>query len=343
MNLKPYPLTWVITVVGLFPFIYIALYTYPIADDFCYADVGRQGLLYSFGEFYQWWNGRYFASLLTSLHPISFGLTEQSYLVFGFIFSSTILSMYYFTRAFIAKSFAVPLTLLLLTHTFLIMPDITGAFYWAAAGNTYQIGVCLLMLIIARLHTSQDRSWRSPAIILLLIILSGGSVEIASVLNVLIFLFLALYHLGKSKKISFNYLLYLSASIITFLINYFSPGTAFRSSKFPNKRQFFYSFFEAFIESFDQIISLIFSPLFLFTTLSFFIFFNCIKDKLKPLNWPIYIPILVGIGVVYIVNFTAFYGMGQAPKARTFNFSIFLIYLSWVLTIIHIIQKSKIP
>lgn len=136
---------------GLSAFLALSFYSFPLADDWCFAGSARGGVFHAVAGWYKSWSGRYFSHLVNSLTPATldragwYPLVPLSLLIgFGY-------ALFQWFGLILAEGSGSREDRLLWTLGFCLvflstMPEHLSAFYWAAAAQTYTLGTILALV-----------------------------------------------------------------------------------------------------------------------------------------------------------------------------------------------------
>jgi hypothetical protein len=175
---------------SLAPFVLLAFYAHPEADDYVFASVAReQGFFASQRWWYAAWTGRFFSTAVLSAFPLATDLIRGYSLVPPVLLLAHVAALWAMLRA-LGKSLpgllperaalpaAVALTALYVTQ----MPSPREGFYWLAGAITYELALVLAMLLAAcglsvRRGVSAARRTAATVVCALLAVAVAGSNE----------------------------------------------------------------------------------------------------------------------------------------------------------------------
>jgi hypothetical protein len=167
------------------PFLLIAAYAHPIADDFCYAILGSYGSLdipnlpahASPGLdslrnaqifHYTQWSGRYFSTIFLTSYSLILDFFAAYKYIPVFIFLVLFLSMFALFRAIasasrlLSKSQSFWGALALFVIYIVALPATSEGFYWFAGSITYEFGAATMLFLIALLVSGRDFATFKP-------------------------------------------------------------------------------------------------------------------------------------------------------------------------------------
>ena len=206
------------------------------ADDYLF--IGELSN-YSFSEVYQklyfTWNGRWTYNFIILLFLQFYNFP---YFLFGFNVLSTVLllgSMYSFFKQLnihFKTSFEHTKLLsftLILCGIFFFFTHLTGqSWFWISASLAYLWSCIFFLWGMSSFIKKQPQIW-GYVILIISGLFIGGSNEVLAILTILLIAY-SLF-IGNHSVVKWMSLL---AVLISFIINYFSPGTAFRDSITPS-------------------------------------------------------------------------------------------------------------
>ncbi len=178
---------------ALLPFIIIAQYNYPSADDFAGAVRDAQhGFAFVIRDTYLHWSGRYFATAVARVNPLlyhSFAAYKWYAVALLFAFAAALVVL---VRAITAEYFSWwqtgALCSILLVLYLAVLPSTAEGFYWFSGSYIYQTANVFFMLLLALLVKIQSIQRRTVklffiAMACLLAICIIGSNEISMVIT----------------------------------------------------------------------------------------------------------------------------------------------------------------
>ena len=183
---------------ALLPFVFLARYDHPSADDYGYAlQLPTHGLWHMVTDYYFNWTGRYSIAFIYWFSPVNYHSLAQ-YRIFPvlmiFLFTvAAILMLKSLVGQYLSFPQVIGLTCLLVFLYFSKAPSISEAFYWYSGASVYQLANILGMLLVAVLVRRNGRQktavWQIPLCALLCIIIIGCN-EVSLIITVLF----TLYH-----------------------------------------------------------------------------------------------------------------------------------------------------
>src|SRR5438552_8190222 len=132
------------------PFVVLAAYAYPTADDFDYAmDTRLEGYWPAFSHQYTGWNGRFASNLLVLANPMVADSATTYRVVAAAMFVVTIAAIYVFIRAIAGSGLdrrVAAVCALAWCGAYLAgVPALGENFYWYTGAVTYQLSSVVLL------------------------------------------------------------------------------------------------------------------------------------------------------------------------------------------------------
>lgn len=204
-NIKNFvPILWV--TIGLLMVLILSInsfFTFPSSDDFVYyIDSHAMG----FGKFQKWhylnWGGRYVPNaVLGSFNFESLGLILYKVLPLGMIWG-LFLSMFFFIKKVLKLNnrLTIFLSCVMFLCYGLSLLSTAQQFYWLPGSITYNLGICLCLIIWGSLENLNHRNF---VLIFILVFLLNGTNEICMLMfNISLVFFNGISPNYKSKNIS---------------------------------------------------------------------------------------------------------------------------------------------
>jgi len=199
---KPNFLYWLMIAAGVYallPYLLIAPYNQPAADDFSGAvrDV-HQGLSAVFVDTYTHWSGRYFATLVARINPLlyhSYAAYKWYAVVLLVAFTSSLFFLVReFTKNYLSWKQTLGLSSLLLFLYLAVMPGTAEGFYWFSGSYVYQTANVFYMLVLAILSKLQKPisttlRWVYLSVAVLLAVCIMGCNEISLIITCCVVVF----------------------------------------------------------------------------------------------------------------------------------------------------------
>ncbi len=348
----------VLLILVLLPYIYISLFTNPVADDFMYAHKAKaQDLFPALLEEYLTWNGRYISNIFVLKNPIVYGSFTGYKIVPVLIIIATIGSVSFFIKVITQNYFnkiqrytgALFFTVLFLSQ----MPKISEGIYWYTGSVTYQLGhislLCFIALLGAFYRKSQSVSskWILFSSLILLAFITIGfneTIMIATLCFIFsLYLVFKLSHLKNSR-----YLIILAISIIIFCgFMIFSPGNAIRESHFIDNHKLFSSLYLSTGQTIRYFLKWSFSIPLLLISIYYYLINKQLSKNIPLFRASFYLtPILSSallLTVIFIGFFPSYWATGDLGQLRSVNTSYFLFLIMWFVNLTVIYNRFKLP
>ncbi len=322
----------------LIPFFALSNYSFPAADDFCYAQnfIAENSFLALWRHSLNW-SGRYFSYLLQGSYPNWFGLFES----YRFIAPVLLVLTYAAALALVSQLLGSRsswflkgvLALAFLLAYLLGMPEPASGFYWMAGAFTYQVGNIILLVVLAMcvksLSGESDTGRYSFAFFGLAIVAGAGTNE-TTMLVIFGIMHIATLLAWILRKRLTPWAWLLSLTYICFLIVYFSPGNESRVAAFPNAHDISYALARCLYFGSVLMIQWLEQPLFWVYLALLFIasVFALPAHSLRIPLWLILVMLAGTLALPFVALFPAWWSMGGPAPERTINVIYFLFLLS---------------
>ncbi len=351
-------LVFIFLILALLPYLYVSIYTNPIADDFTYAFKGKSESLIKtlIGEYLNW-NGRYTSNVFVLLNPIVFGCFWGYKVTPIFIIFALFFSILFLFSTITEKKFKVLqrwIISLVLTLLYLYqMPIISEGIYWYTGAVTYQLGSVLfliylsLLILFFRKKFILNKRLIHLFILALLIAVTIGFNEIIMIVMFILSIYIwVIFKQNKTKK--HKYLTFILICTIIFCsIVFFAPGNSGRESHFTINHHFLNSLLSSFAQtirfSLDWVSSL---PLILLSILYYKVN-KKLSTQLIIFSKSFYLTPIISVFtlflLVFIGSFPAYWATGILGQHRTMNVSYLLFILMWFINLTVIYNKFEFP
>ncbi|TWP24414.1 hypothetical protein ETU10_04000 [Apibacter muscae] len=310
------------SILALFPFLLLCLFTQPTLDDFGYAlNLSDKSFIETQINIYMNWSSRYTATGLLILNPIQWDSWNGYKLIsLGMIVLFVIATFYMFYKITTNNTITIILGCSFIFCYLFMIPEIVSSFYWLAGSATYHLANILLIFFVGlSISYYNQKSLLKILMLFLLVFLIIGCNEISMIyLDICIFI-IFIYSYFKKKKLNSNWLILLVwAGFLTLLI-LLSPGNAKRSSSIIHHIPLLESFFMAIKKS----IVIIFRYGIIVFIINLLVFYNCRNDLKKYsfsiLNFPFYFYIIALFIFLFLGSFPSLVSIGSYPPQRTVN------------------------
>lgn len=230
------------------PFVILAAYAYPTADDFDYAmDTRLEGYWPAFSHQYTGWNGRFASNFLVLANPMVPGSTTIYRMVAAAMFAVTIAAIYVFIRAIAGPALdrrVAAVCALAWCGAYLAgVPALGENFYWYTGAVTYQLSSVLLLAQVALFvralrQRTASHTFTLVALSGLLVVFVVGMNEIAMLLAVAFYgAFGAFAALRGNRRATAASAVCFAAAVAAGLAVWLAPGNAVRAALYPTKHE----------------------------------------------------------------------------------------------------------
>ncbi len=261
------------------PYIYIAQFAQPVADDYCFSNlIAANSFTDNYLGLFMGMGGRYATNALILLNPIAFSYTELYTLIPIFQIALTIFSVYYFFRALseyaLSRIDSMNISLFFVLIYLNQIPTLAEGFYFFTAAVNYQTGISFCLLYLGLLIDYYKMKYLFHKgfhllLLLVILILTLGFSEVVTFLLIIIHGMILYLSLHQNKKLAGSWYLILATCLSFSLLMLLAPGNSFRTAAYPDNHNFFHSLIQSLLQiarfGFDWISSL---PL-LFSTFLF--------------------------------------------------------------------------
>ncbi len=336
------PLFLIALVLGMVPYLWIAFFSFPSADDFCATLLSDQAsdAFQNAANLYSGSNGRYAVNFLLWFSPLrEASLTGYQLWAFGLLLLS-LFSLHRLLAVFpgggrdtlwvrLAANFGWHLVFLS------GMPDLAEGVYWQAGATAYLGGQALLFLHLSfffRAH--QQTSFLHTAGLFLTLILAMGFYEVQTVGLALFYAITLAWKLATGRKSGLWFYGLTFFSIALAVIVYLAPGNAVRAAHYPDSGRLLYSVAMSFLQTLRFLGEwLAYAPLWTGIGL-------CLVVPAKLPQLPFRLPakraLLIGGLIVFLSAFIPYYTTGTLGQHRTINAAygaFLLLALVWAFSL----------
>lgn len=322
------------------PFLILAIYNHPSADDFCYTHLANsQGFWPTqIAQFFDW-SGRFTATALLTIAPIDY----QDLTVYRIL--PALLFLLFGASVFLVVNNLLPFisirdkSLLAFAVFFLYIinaPQITEAFYWMAGAVTYQLASILSLLLFSLiLHLQREKDRRKKVFFtclggLLCVAITGLNEISMIILCTILFLWLVIDFYVK-RSLNMNLAILLVIAVIASGIVVTAPGNFVRMSAKPRRFMFRYSTYRSVKETINFL--MMWLPMTILIGLFLVPLFRRIAVQVRKHYvvpsfsvWQMLLLIVLFFGYLCFCFFPAFWSQGGPPPWRTVNV-IYLLYI----------------
>ncbi len=341
-----YPAILLISAGSIVPFISLAFFSHPSADDYVFAtDTTRLGFWVSQVSWYDGWTGRYFSSAILTLYNLIFHLKGYSFAILFLIFFF-MTSIYFFIGSICGSIFRrteiLVATLVLLNLFISGMPDICSGVYWLSGAATYLLGSTLAIFSIGLLlSASKEKSHLQTAVNLS--ICSAAAVAAIGCNETIMIIILPVFFSGSMVTAmlkSHSRAQWIFITIIGAIAAYIvisAPGNKFRAAFFPDRHQGWLSIHFSLRTARYYFTQWVFDSRILVSTFLLLPFAFKISKEIEFFrnHWQKCLCLVfLWMMLIPLSFFPAFWAMGHTAPDRTINTIYLLFLLGWFPSIV---------
>ncbi|NDK54608.1 DUF6056 family protein [Pontibacter fetidus] len=346
----------ILIAVGLYtllPFLILAFYSHPQADDFSFAVRDRElDYLTVFQQYYNYWTGRYFSTItLFRINPMIWGslsVYRLSSILLLILFSGSI----YFilstiTQKTLSKTGLTSLAALLFALYLLQLPNPSEGFYFFSTYATYQLPNIMLLVMLAIVYKffQARNSWVKQVYIGLAAIGSAaivGSNEMALVIAFTTVAFITIVNLKNPEARPYLLFLFVVCMVCCF-IAVMAPGNYNRMNEHPNGGKLIWSVvYAGFMTGLSFYRWLL--PILAASIVYIYCFGLPLADKVKHnrlFQVDIRLVLLYFLVTIFLMNFVFAWSTGERPTPRLENVIYFFFLFGWFYGLQVAITKYK--
>lgn len=325
----------------LLPLFILSIYNQPANDDYTYALRDMDGSIWStIVDTYLTWSGRYFATAIASLNPLTYhSLTAYQLYPIGLLLlfiSSIYLLVYSWLHRVVNPYSIVGLTALLLILYLIKAPSISESFYWFSGYAAYTIPMLLFCGILALLRKKKNVCHFTLATLLIVAIV--GSNEISAVITTLLLGAICIEYYLQKKQVNWYFLGLALVAALCILIVILSPGNAIRMEGQVSSSNWIWTIGGSFLQSCSWFV--LWAPTLLLVT---FIYIPVWGLKLANTDLPFLKKIqqlpftrlfIYFCSILFIAHIPPTYGLGTVVIGRIAN----VIYLYYIVGWFFLVQ-----
>ncbi len=325
------------TIICIIPFLYISFYIHPTNDDYVYAlthiDMNCWEAMI---DSYLNWSGRFFATLISSLNPLS--ITSQPivwYKIYSFIlilfFCATIfLSAYLLFRKIFSLRHIIATSCFFILLYLTLCPKVSELFYWFSSYTAFTIPNIVALLFLALFR------YKHPIVLVLQAILAflipSGN-EVTAILFVMTMIFLS--YTMKEKRFYIMTLI----SILSIILVILSPGNSIRMDGQLSGHPYIWTLL---ISTFQTISwAILWLPTLILATFIYIPMIGIHIPSCKIWNIKISHYIIFTIITVFLAHIPPTLGLSSVMIGRTANALYFFYILLYFIGVQIIIEKNK--
>lgn len=345
---KKIPVIKIALLISLIPYLAIAFFALPMADDWGMAYmVDAKGFWGTHSHWYQFDGGRYIGMGMTSVYAAMTNFSTQLYWTVPWLMILGTFLSFFFLLSAMASPFISGRKLawggLTLTAIYLArVPSITEGYFWLMGSTCYTLGNILVLFLAGLLiliHRTEiyKRRLLYTGIASLCAVAAVGVNEILMLLMV-ICLSVYMTYLFIQKHTDRTHVLFIflvTAACAVFVIT--APGNAVRGGHFPNRHQFWFSLTHSLNWTYGFVKTWVSDALILSSTALMLPFIAHVSHRISiPKNlrkWLFLMPIF-WLGLVALSFFPGFWALGGPPPDRVWNLTFFLFIVGWYTCVI---------
>lgn len=334
----------VLLLIAIIPLLVLSGFNHPSpVDDYCYIDtVFKYSWLEAMHFYYTGWTGRYFSIFLNHTNPLLFHWFGGFKVIPPVLILGTVVSIFlFFKRTLQQKSISVALTVTgSITFLYIMaLPSAAEAFYWMAAFSTYTFAniftIFWIIGVVSRYNTaSQSSRKRMEWITYFFVFAIIGSSETNLLIICLLIGSWWLYRLVYDREIDSYMIITVLLATVCLLFFFLAPGNTARLGGNPLSGDIMTSA----IASFRKLAQLLWNwssqtPLLFFSVIWWLILDKTTLRTSYYLNAPIWLSLLLYIGILTAQLFPSYYGIGIEPTPRVINCVYLFFLLGWFFNI----------
>ncbi len=331
---------WFGVIAGLIilPFLFVAFFNYPSADDFVFAyKVKSMGFFQAQYDWYVHWTGRFFSTFILSLHPLVFNSNLLYKLYAIILILLTLHAVYRFVKLIFKNkpTYVVLFFTCLLTGVYLNnMPILVQGIYWMPGAITYQLANILLLHFFVNIINDNKNinRWKYYILNAILIIAICGSNETSMVVVFILITTLTFFSLISLKKHSIELTSYFFIVLSGVLIVAIAPGNNVRNSSYNEINYFevYQAVLESLLTAFRLFINWVSSIEVILISLMLVFFQTFLFQKEKQLKKREFFKLSFILIVLYLIISSSlflvlWYSDDLLPRALNISFWVFLI------------------
>jgi hypothetical protein len=324
------------------PFIFLAFFNHPSADDFCYANSFRNpdfdNLFSVVFDWYRRWNARYFSVTLVGVFSRYLGLIEAYKFVPLVLFMGWISVCSFFLKSiFEGTRWSLLITGALTFCVFyvLTMPDVSSGFYWMISAFQYQTGNILTMAALTGMvRIFKNQCPHTVALVTAICLFAViGSTELHMAFMVILVTTITIFVLSTDGYRGRIWIFLLLVTLLSAALLSIAPGNEGRGQHFAGRHQLWFSVVESAYHAGMWCLRWLGNPLLWVATLLNvlwllgFVHKSFFYRRVSQVHLAIILPCwsLTLIACFFI----AFWSMGVSLPGRALNVAYFIFLIGW--------------
>ncbi|SFG07600.1 DUF6056 family protein [Pontibacter chinhatensis] len=338
----------------LLPFLLLALYAYPQADDYPFGLRDKQlGFWESQVRTYSKWSGRYFGTAILRINPLIYdSIDTYPFLIFVLVSAvavSFIVVLYYILRPHLRLIEILGLASVLLAVYLMHLPSTAEGMFWLTGFLGYTLPNILflfILLLLYKLHQTHRKSikliYTVAAALIGVLIAGANEMAMLCLMSTLLFILSTSWFSFSSSRFYFLviFIICLAASLAATL----APGNFNRMESHSQAAQPLWSLIYAGLLTISTLYK--WTSLLLILSLLYVYSFGLKIKSIPKLSslFKVSLPMLLIciVGTVFLMNFLFVWATGDRPTLRLQNVIFFYLLISWFYALqVFINQKAN--
>jgi len=342
----------------LLPYVALAAFAHPIADDFTYAfDTQRDGFWGAYRAQYASWNGRYASNVLELAGPMVWGSVPIYRAVAVGMLLGTIVAAYCLVRALTRGAWSRPQAAgaaVTLTAVFVaIVPSLGETIYWYTGTVTYQLSAILVVIqaatTIDALAGDNGLSSRVRlAIALVLLPLVVGMNEVAMAMIILFHAsLLTIAAIEGRRRVTAVAGAMLAVALASSLAVWLAPGNAVRAAMFPVRHDLFRSLAQTALQTIRFGVTWTTSGPLVLASLLFLPLAGEVAERAPVIRAVTPVSAMAmaagAVMTIPIATFPVYWSTGLLGQHRTPSVACFVFVLLWFAALTGLVATGRLP
>lgn len=335
-------------VIALVPLFLLSYYNNPALDDYTYAlRDSSKNVIETVVSTYQNWSGRYFATAIAQLNPLSFH-SLLGYKIYPVILILAFCCSFFYFFHSLFKEILSKLEIVALSMFFILLylfqaPSICESFFWFSGSAAFTIPPLLTIILVTLL--TQKRGYIKQAVAMALTICICGGNEVSAIIVLSILTFINYVKYQKEHKLNPQLLSLLILSTICIIIVISSPGNSLRIEGETTSRNLVWTIGGSLFQSLSWFY--IWGQSLLLASIIYTVFFgikiaestNASIQRIFNVKHLLFIPFF--LITLYLSHIPPLWGLGTVAIGRIANVIYFFFLFSWFYYLQLIINKYK--